>query len=126
MKCVIDATVVLAYVLGEPGGDVLSTDGRHFLLSSVNLAEILAKVADRGLDPDDVMRTLRPFPIEHVDHGSDDARKGAALRVSTRSHGLSLGDRACLALAQRTDLPVMTSDKVWATLDLGIDIRLIR
>ncbi len=123
---VIDASVLLAYVLGEPGGSVLATDAGPFLLSSVNLTEVLTRVIDHDLAPDDVMRVVRRLPIEHAVYDVDDARIAADLRRSTRVRGLSLGDRACLALAWRRSLPVLTADSVWTDLDLGIDIRLIR
>ncbi|MFZ1106612.1 MAG: PIN domain-containing protein [Hyphomicrobiaceae bacterium] len=54
------------------------------------------------------------------------ARQTGALRPATRSLGLSLGDRACLALAQRERLPVLTADRSWAKLDLGIAITMVR
>ncbi len=126
MKCVVDGSVILAYVLGEEGGDVLAGDGGPFLLSAVNLTEVLTKVIERGMNPDDVVRALRLLPIEHVGHDRNDAMATARLRQPTRHLGLSLGDRACLALGQRHGVPVLTSDRDWARLDLGIDVRLIR
>ena len=126
MKQVIDASVILAYLLAEPGGEIVTHDDGPFCLSSVNLAEILTKIAERGVSIDDTMTVLRRLPIEHFAHDRMDALATARLRPATRSAGLSLGDRACLALATRLDLPVLTADTAWSTLDLGIDIRLIR
>lgn len=126
MKAVIDASVVLAFLLDEPGGDVLINDGGPFLLSTVNLAEVLTKVIERELSVDDMMLVLRRLPIAYIDHGREDARRAAELRPATRALGRSLGDRVCLALAQRQGTPVLTAERKWAELDLGIDIRLIR
>jgi len=50
----------------------------------------------------------------------------AALRLPTRSLGLSLADRACLALARRLDLPVITAGLTWLGADVGVEIRSIR
>jgi len=126
VRIVIDASVLLAYVLGEPGGDILTREDGPFLLSSVNLAEVLSKLIDRGIDPDDMMRILKPLAVEHVAHDRADARLTAELRPLTRANGLSLGDRTCLALARRLGLPVLTADTQWAGLPLDIDIRQIR
>ena len=126
MKQVIDSSVVLAFLRDEPGGDVLVRDDGPFLLSTVNLAEVLTKLVERGLSIDDADLVLRRLPIVHVDHTRDDARRAAELRPVTMSLGRSLGDRICLALGQREDIPVLTADTAWAELDLGIDVRLIR
>lgn len=126
MTTVIDASVLLAFFLDEPGGEVLATGKEHLCLSGVNLAEVLAKVDDRGQSIDDALEVLRHFAIEHFEHNREDAVASARLRGSTRKHGLSLGDRACLALAMRLGAGVLTADKAWAKLDLGLDIRLIR
>jgi PIN domain nuclease of toxin-antitoxin system len=54
------------------------------------------------------------------------ARQTGALRPATKALGLSLGDRACLALARRERLPILTADRSWAKLDLGIPIKVMR
>lgn len=126
MKQVIDASVVLAYLRDEPGGDVLVRDDGPFCLSSVNLAEIMTKVIDLGLSSDDITRVLKKLPIENFDYVREDAVCTAKFRTASRRLGLSLGDRACLALAARLAVPVLTADTVWAELDLDIEIRLIR
>jgi ribonuclease VapC len=126
MMQVVDSSVVLAYILDEPGGDVLMRGAGPFLLSSVNLTEVLTKLIDYDLNPDDVMLVLQQLPIEHAVYDRDDARSAADLRSITRMQGLSLGDRACLALARRRNVPVLTADTVWTKLDIGLDIRLIR
>jgi len=126
MTQVVDSSVVLAYLLDEPGGDVLMTGAGPFLLSSVNLTEVLTKLIDHDLNPDDMMLVLRQLPIEHAVYDHDDARSAADLRPATRMKGLSLGDRACQALARRRNVPVLTADAVWTKLDIGVDIRLIR
>lgn len=125
MTLVVDASVVLAYLLDEPGGDVLTGDG-PFCLSTVNLAEILTKAIERGLASEAVMRVLEKLPIDRFDYLTRDAVVAAELRPATRRNGLSLGDRACLALGRRLDATVLTAERRWAELDIGIDVRLIR
>lgn len=126
MTAVVDTSVVLAFMLGEPGGDVLVTGDGPFHLSSVNLAEVLAKVQDRGLSIDDALQVLRALGIEHAAHDREDAIRSARLRAETSTLGLSLGDRSCLALGARLGAVVLTADRAWAKLHLDLDIRLIR
>ena len=126
MRQVGDASVVLAYLLDETGGDALTRDAGPFCLSSVNLTEVLSRVVERDLAIEDATRALKQVPVEHHDYGRADAVLAARLRAPTRRLGLSLGDRACLALAGRLALPVLTADTAWAELDVGIDIRLSR
>ena len=111
MKQVIDASVVLAYLRDEPGGDVLVRDDGPFCLSTINLAEIMAKVIDLDLSSDDVTRVLKTLPIESVDFTREDAARTATLRTKSRRLGLSLGDRACLALGARLAIPVLSADR---------------
>ncbi|MES2755649.1 MAG: type II toxin-antitoxin system VapC family toxin [Pseudomonadota bacterium] len=126
MRQVIDTSVLLAYLFQEPGGNLLARDEGPFVLSSVNFAEALSKLIDRAVDHDEAMNALRGLPIEHKPFDREDARRAALLRTATRHRGLSLGDRACLALAQSLNLPVATADRQWAELDLGIAVRLTR
>ena len=126
MRQVVDASVLLAYILGEPGGDLLVRDDGPFDLSVVNYAEVLSKIGEREGAEADAERVLHRLPIELHDVDRDDALRVGRLRPLTSACGLSLGDRICLALGQRLKLPVATAERIWARLDLGIDIRLIR
>jgi len=129
---VLDASALLAYLQGEPGSNEVSDailTGAH--ISAVNWAEVLTKLADRGRPPREVSTTLENLGIlgsglivEVVD--ADLARMIAELREPTKRAGLSLGDRACLALGSLLDLPVLTTERVWKDLDLGLDIRTLR
>lgn len=126
MRQVIDSSVLVAFLRDEPGGDVLVRDDGPFLLSTVNLAEVLTKLIELGLSIDDAGLVMRRLPIVHVEHTREDARRAAELRPFTMSLGRSLGDRICLALGQRLNVPVLTADTAWAALDIGVDVRLIR
>ena len=129
---ILDASALLAYLQDEPGAETVGkalTEG--CLINAINWAETLSKLAERGKDPDEVTTLLtnqgllnhaliiRPFD-------ADLAKQTAKLRVLTKQIGLSLGDRACLAFGLISQLPVLTSDRAWAKLNLGVVIQLIR
>lgn len=129
---VLDASALLAYLQGEPGAKEVATALLHVsAITSINWAETLTKLADKGQDPDAVATQLSNQGLLHnalLIYPTDEllARSIAKLRVSTRQQGLSLGDRACLALALSLNLPALTCDRVWANLNIGISVTLIR
>jgi PIN domain nuclease of toxin-antitoxin system len=92
---------------------------------SVNLSEVVAKLAGHDMPEADIRRALN-LGLEVVPFDEALAWAAGLLRPQTRSAGLSQGDRACLALASSTSFPVLTADAVWGTLDLGIEIAVIR
>jgi PIN domain nuclease of toxin-antitoxin system len=119
---VLDASAVLAVLLAEPGADTIAPRLAGSLMASVNLAEVLSKLAERGEDPhyfDDVVRRLGVV-IEPVT--ADQALEAARLRPITKALGLSLGDRLCLAFARERGLPVLTTERRWLEMDFGIPV----
>lgn len=126
MTRIVDASVILAVMLGEAG----STDAAAFLhgsiVSTVNASEVYRKLIDGGLTAQDAVDQFGRFQFETVPFDDAQAVETARLRPLTKHLGLSFADRACLALAVRTSLPVFTADRDWAALDLGLDIRIIR
>ncbi|MFZ0313824.1 MAG: type II toxin-antitoxin system VapC family toxin [Candidatus Korobacteraceae bacterium] len=124
---VLDASAILAVVNGEAGQEKLTPEVlAAALCSTVNLAEVQAKLVSRGWSPDDAwedamspIRAAVPFSEEH-------ARVAGSLVALTRALGLSLGDRACLALGMAMKAPVYTAEKAWSKLKLGIPVRVIR
>lgn len=129
---VLDASALLAYLQGEPGAEVVADAlVQKAAISAVNWAETLSKLAEHGQDPDFVTTQLREQGLLDralIIYSVDEALGChiAKLRTTTRSLGLSLGDRACLALALKLNLPALTSDRVWENLSLGVEIRVIR
>jgi ribonuclease VapC len=129
---ILDASALLAYLQGEPGAAVVANAlAQGSLMSSVNWAETLSKLAERGQDPDTVTNLLTNQGLLNnalviAPFDADLAQATAKLRPLTRSSGLSLGDRACLALGIQTQLPVLTSDQVWSRLTIGVVVQLIR
>ncbi len=130
---VLDASAALALLNDEDGGEVVSNaiaDGAA--ISVVNLAEVLSKVAERGGDPAEAAARLRKaegskraLAIEPLT--AADCVAVARLRPITKQRGLSLADRACLALAERLDIPALTTDEAWDDVpNLDIEVQLIR
>lgn len=121
----LDASALLAVVHQESGAGVV-LNVRHRVVSAVNLAEVATKLLDRGFPEAEAWQSAMDLVQEIVDFDLEQSRMTAALRPLTRACGLSLGDRACIALAQSLKLPVLTADKAWARLKLGIKIEVIR
>ena len=95
-------------------------------MSAVNVSEAVAKSVENGADPDIVRERILDQEMVILPFEQDDAFTAGNLRSTTREFGLSFGDRACLALAQRLDMPVLTSDLAWHGLDIGVELIFIR
>lgn len=122
----LDASALLAFLYREKGTDQVAAVAGECCISAVNLAEVLSRFAREGHDPTPILAGLESSPLEVVPFGTQQAALAAAFAPATAAHGLSLGDRACLALAASRGIPALTADRAWAKLDLGLTIRLIR
>lgn len=123
---VVDTSAVLAWIWGEPGAEQVDAAIEASHLSTVNLAELAQKLSERAMDDAGVARAIAAIPCKPHAFDEKDAIAAGLLRRQTRTRGLSLGDRACLALGLRLNLPVYTADRAWAELDLGVEVVLIR
>jgi PIN domain nuclease of toxin-antitoxin system len=123
---VLDASALLALLFSEPGHQRVAEVLGDCCMSTLNLAEVLGRFSRDGHAPADVWARLRETSIEWVSFSDALAITTAELLPGTRALGLSLGDRACLALASSRGIPAMTADRLWAQLGLGIQIELIR
>lgn len=123
---VLDASAVLAYLFREAGHEDVAAEIDDACLSTVNLSEVLARFARDGHDPRVVLDGFRASPIKIVDFDDVQAELAAGFVPRTAGAGLSLGDRACLALALSRGMPALTADRAWAGLDTGVEIRLLR
>ena len=125
---ILDTSALLAHLWKEPGEarvtQLLSTE--RCLLGATNLAELVSKVIERGLPASEVPVLISSLNVEIIPLTHDQAALTGILRQSTRHLGLSLGDRACLALAKIQDGVAITADRPWQTLDLSVAIECIR
>ena len=126
-RIVLDASALLAILNQEPGAEKLTPELLSAAASgTVNLAEVQGKIVEVGLTSDDAWEaTLSPIR-EVVPFTSEHAKLAGSLVAKTRPFGLSLGDRACLALGLVLKAPVFTADKSWKNLKLGVRIHVIR
>jgi len=132
MSTVLDASALLAYLHQERGAEAVAevlAQGAH--MSVVNLAEVLSKLAERGQDPEKAYRCLAKRGLlggmlEVHPLLSEEGVGIAQRRPSTKGWGLSLGDRACLALGLKLGFPVLTADREWQNLSLEGVVRLVR
>ena len=107
--------------------EIVEASLRGSVISSVNWAEVLQKIIARGIrEPAAVAGELQYLGLGVVPFTADDAERVARLWSLGRQTGLSLGDRACLSLAQRLGLTALTADRRWATLETGVEVQLIR
>ncbi len=123
---VLDASSVLALLNDEPGAGDVAAALPDAVLSSVNLSEAAAILAEIGMPAEDVRAVLSGLGVTTVPFDDELGFLAAALRPMTRAAGLSFGDRACLALARQRGIAALTADRAWTRLKLGIEIRLIR
>ena len=98
---VLDASALLCLLFDEPGADRVEQVLHEAFVSAANLSEVVAKLIDRGLEGGEALADLRELDFEVVAFDRGQAERAGLLRATTREAGLSLGDRACLALAQQ-------------------------
>ena len=126
MSAVFDSSALLAIAFRESGAEVAARALSGAQLSAVNAAEVVSRLVDSGASPADAQATLLAFGLTIHPFDTALAIDAGLLRATTRQLGLSLGDRACMALARRERTRVITADRSWAALDLGVEIELIR
>lgn len=123
---VLDASAVLCVLFEEPGMERVVASGPGAFVSAVNLSEALSRAIDKGVPAEMCRIGISALGLNVIDFDHEAATEAAALRPATRSLGLSLGDRACLALAQRLRATVLTTDRIWSRLDIGVVIEQLR
>lgn len=123
---VVDASVVVAVIKNERGAERFAELLDDAVISAVNLSEVVAKMQDERL-PDSLMdAVLAELGLGVLAFDAATAVAAGKLRMATRSKGLSLGDRACLATAVSTAATAVTLDRAWAELDLGVAVEIAR
>lgn len=125
-RVVLDASAVLALVQDEPGASEVEQHLGQAVMSTVNWAEVAGVLDARGLAPAPLRSVVEALGIEVMAFDAETADGTGCLWRKTREQGLSLADRACLAVARSLDLPAVTADRAWLELDVGVDVRCIR
>jgi len=123
---VLDASAVLALLNQETGSEEILQLIDNAAISTVNLSEVIAKLAEAGIPEDEIKQILFHLNLEVILFNQEQALKAGMMRPATKSIGLSFEDRACLALGVILNQPVITTDRLWSNLNLGIEIRVVR
>lgn len=123
---VLDASALLCVLNGEAGSERVLQALPAAVIGATNLAEVVSKLRERGLSVEEVEDVLGSLRLDVRPLTAAQAYAIGHLRPATRAFGLSLGDRACLALAADLGIPALTADQAWAGLDIGVKVELIR
>jgi ribonuclease VapC len=123
---VADASAIIALLVGEPITRFDPTRLAGASISAVNLSEVLARLREFGTPESEAVAAVARLELRIVPFDEPLARAAARLRSLTRHVGLSLGDRACLALGEKLGYPVITADRVWGSLEIGVAVVVIR
>lgn len=125
-EAVLDASALLAFLRNEPGAEEVAAVLKLSCISAVNLAETISKMVEYGKPLDDVAFQIERLRIPVIPFDAEHAKLVASLWKATRVVGLSLGDRACLALGLKTGLPVLTTERAWENIKVGVSVGVIR
>lgn len=123
---VLDASAILAVLNAERGAEKVVPVLGAALVGTVNYAEVVAKLVERGVAYEQADAALRSLALTIVDFDIGLSRRTGALRAETSKFGLSLGDRACLSLAERESAIAYTADRNWAGALATVEICIIR
>ena len=124
---VLDASALLVLLKGETGGDkVIAALKEGAAMSAVNFSEVIAKLNESGMPEEDIHEAIDSLELDIIGFDTQNAYGAGLLRSVTKQAGLSLRDRACLALAQQLSLPAITADRVWEGVLENVVIQLIR
>lgn len=126
MPVVLDSSAILAVLQDEPGRDLVTTHLPGALLSTVNLAEAITKLCQKGMSSIDAELAISELHVTLIPFSASHARSVGELRSVTKSAGLSLGDRACIALGIERQAEVLTTDRAWATISVPTTLTVIR
>lgn len=124
MNAVLDASALLAWLQSEPGGELVEEKLAVGAISSLNWSEVLQKSLAHGIDVTGLRQDLEALGLVIMPFDADDAEQAA--RLWSQGSGLSLADRACLALGLRLGAPVLTADRLWAQVSLEVAVQVIR
>lgn len=125
-RIVLDASALLALLHEEPGSQEVESVIPGAVISAVNLSEVVAKLSEAGMPEAAIQAAIASVELEIHVFDAALAHRAGLLRVATRHLGLSLGDRACLALGKHLSLPVLTTDRAWERVEVGVEVKVAR
>lgn len=125
-RYMLDASAALAMMLGEAGGEQVRERLAASQISTVNLSEVVAKLQEAGVPDEVIASSLAELNFDVLAFDQSQAVRAGLLRASTRSNGLSLGDRACLSAAESCNAVAVTTDRAWGKLQLDIAVEVLR
>ena len=125
-KYVLDSSAVLALINHEEGENKVQAITKDSIISTVNYSEVATVLNTLGMPCQEIEEIFPELGIKIIPFETSHALLAAEFRMKTKHKGFSLGDRACLALGKISNLPVLSADKIWKTLELDLEILLIR
>lgn len=126
MSVVFDSSALLAIIFGEDGAEIAARRLSGGIVSAVNASEVIARLVDFCTSGADARNALLNFGLDIRPFDAALAVTAGQLRAATREKGLSLGDRACVALAIREQVRIVTADRAWTGLGPDVEVELIR
>ncbi|CAN5245232.1 PIN domain-containing protein [soil metagenome] len=125
-RVVLDASALLTLLHSEPGHEMVAGLIPHSIISTINVTEVITVLINRGMPAEKAVEAVSDVLNETLPFDLKQATEAACLITETKKYGLSLGDRACLSLGKLKKLPVLTADKIWNKLKVGVEIQLLR
>ena len=125
-KCVLDASAILALLNDESGAGMVQELLPVAIVSAVNFAEVVTRLSLLGMPENEIHQALDILGLTIIPLDEDLSFRTGCLAIVTKPYGLSLGDRACLALALKTGYSAVTSDRIWQDLNIEADVKIIR
>ncbi|PWR00295.1 type II toxin-antitoxin system VapC family toxin [Leucothrix pacifica] len=127
-KVVLDTSAVLAYLFDQTGAEKVAPilESGAAVISSANYAETVSKLFDLKMPSEAIQTTMDNLEMECIALSEQQAFIAGELRLASKAYGLSLGDRACLALGIETGYAIYTAAKAWAKVPVECEIILIR
>ena len=119
---VFDSSAIIALLQQEEGSEIVANSMKGGIMSSLNYSEVVAVLA-RKMPRETIVTLLAKLISEIVPFDEDQAVEVGIFYRKTKSAGLSMGDRACITPAKLPKIPVLTADKEWAKLNLGVEIK---
>jgi PIN domain nuclease of toxin-antitoxin system len=123
---VLDASALIALMREEKGAERIATVMDHAVIGAVNLAEVVSKFVRKGIAIGVIREWVETLELDVRPFDRALAYAAGALLPATTGQGLSLWARACLALARKLGAPVLTTDRAWRDVEVGVAIELIR